>query len=430
VMEFQPEVPHRLKGDPARLRQIIVNLLGNAIKFSQLGEIVLRVQTEARSQDSVSLHFSVRDTGIGIPEDRFKSVFEAFTQADNSTTRKYEGTGLGLTITSRLVEMMGGRIWVESESGQGSTFHFTARFGLATTSANQVSSPDSLSLRNLAVLVVDDNATNSRILEEILVSWHMTPTLAAGGEEALAALRQAKECGTPFPLVLTDMQMPDMDGFMFVEHIKRNPEYAGATIMMLTSAGQRGDAARCLELGVAAYLTKPIKQSDLLDAILTALGNGSREASPSRLVTRHSLRETRQVLRILLAKDNAVNQVLATRLLEKRGHTVVVANNGREALAQLEKAAFMGFDIVLMDVQMPEMDGFEATSVIRKNEMSSVKHLPIIALTARAMKGDHERCLAAGMDAYISKPIQPLELFAAIEKLISPAMDTAVPSLK
>ena len=417
IVDVQPDVPGTLIGDPARLRQVFVNLIGNAIKFTRQGEVVLRVKTESQAENITVLHFSITDTGIGIPEDRQKAIFEAFTQADNSMTRRYGGTGLGLTISSHLVQMMGGHLWVESEEGRGSTFHFTANFGLGKSPTGSVAVSRSTDLRGLRVLVVDDNATNRRILEEQLIGWRMRPMLAAGGREALVALRLAKDSGTPFPLVLTDVRMPDMDGFALAEHIKEDPLLAEATIMMLTVAGQRGDVARCRELGVAAYLTKPIKPSDLLDAISTVIGVRSQQLDQPVLVTRHSLREHRRIFRILVAEDNVVNQLLATRLLEKRGHTVVMANNGREALTILEKADFNGFDAVLMDVQMPEMDGFEATAAIREKEKESGKHLPIIALTAHAMKGDKERCLAAGMDGYVAKPIKAEELIEAIESL-------------
>ena len=417
IVDVQPDVPGTLIGDPARLRQVFVNLIGNAIKFTRQGEVVLRVKTESQAENIAVLHFSITDTGIGIPEDRQKAIFEAFTQADNSMTRRYGGTGLGLTISSHLAEMMGGRLWVESEAGKGSTFHFTASFGLGKSPTGSVAVSRSTDLRGLRVLVVDDNATNRRILEEQLSGWRMRPMLAEGGRDALVALRLAKDSGTPFPLVLTDVRMPDMDGFALAERIKEDPLLAEATIMMLTVAGQRGDVARCRDLGVAAYLTKPIKPLDLLDAISTVMGMRSQQVDQPVLVTRHSLREHRRVFRILVAEDNSVNQLLATRLLEKRGHTVVMANNGREALTVLEKADFGGFDAVLMDVQMPEMDGFEATAAIRAREKKSGQHLPIIALTAHAMKGDKERCLVAGMDGYVAKPIKAEELIEAIENL-------------
>ncbi|HEV2350211.1 MAG TPA: response regulator [Terriglobia bacterium] len=419
VADVHSRVPVMLIGDPARLRQIVMNLLGNAIKFTPRGEVVLRVETESETQTGVSLHFSVMDTGIGIPQDRQKIIFDAFTQGDSSTTRKYGGTGLGLTITSRLVEMMGGRIWVKSEAGLGSTFHFTANFKRSQTTPAQPRPADSLNLRDMPVLVVDDNGTNRRILQEILVNWHMTPTMAEGGQQALAALRRANELGMSFPLVITDMQMPDMDGFGLAEQIKRNHYLAGATIMMLTSGGQRGDAARCRELGVTAYLTKPVKQSELWEAILATLGKKPQEKERASLVTRHSLREVHRIYRILLAEDNPVNQTLAIRLLEKQGHTVLVAGTGREALAALQEPSARGFDLILMDVQMPEMDGFEATTRIRKSEKLTGQRIPIIAMTAHAMTGDRERCLAAGMDGYIAKPIHQDELIRTMDSLVN-----------
>ena len=416
VCQIPPDVPDKLVGDPGRLRQVVVNLVGNAIKFTERGEVVFRAEMESKGETEVSLHFSVADTGIGIPAEKLSRIFEAFTQADNSMTRKFGGTGLGLTISARLVEGMGGRIWVESEPGQGTTFHFTVNLGLRKDASRGPIPREAVNLRDMAVLVVDDNATNRRLLQEILSSWQMRPTLADSGRAALAALKLAREAGERFPLLLVDAQMPEMDGFALVERIKRNPELTGATIMMLTSAGLRGDAVRCRELGIHAYLTKPITQAELLEAIQLALGTAAREEAQPTLVTRHTLRESRKQLRILLAEDNAVNQVLAVRLLEKQGHTVTVAGDGREALAALEKQAF---DLVLMDVQMPVMDGFEATAGIRSQEKATGAHIPIIAMTAHAMKGDRERCLAAGMDGYIAKPIQPKELYETLERFLS-----------
>ncbi len=415
IVDVDASVPHTLRADPGRLRQILVNLLGNAIKFTHQGEVVLRVTREAATPPEGVLHFSVRDTGVGIPLDHQESIFEAFTQADGSVTRTYGGTGLGLTIASQLVQLMGGRLWVESEAGRGSTFHFTARFALVNAPAALAVS-DAVDLRDVPVLVVDDNATNRRLLEEMLIAWRMVPTRAASAPEALAALHVAQESGRPFRLVLADVQMPDADGFTLAAAIKNDPATAGAAVVLLASAGKPGDAARCRVLGVAAYLAKPIKRSELHGAILLALGVQSADRDRSALVTRHSLREARQTGRILLVEDNRVNQLVARRLLEKRGHTVVVANNGREALAILDEAACVGFGCVLMDVQMPEMDGFECTGIIREREQTTGCRLPIIAMTAHVMQGDEARCLAAGMDAYLSKPIQPEELFDVIER--------------
>jgi len=415
---FHPEVPLVLSGDPVRLRQIVINLVGNAIKFTERGEVVVHVEPESKTGDAIVLHYSVSDTGIGIPADNQQLIFEAFSQSDSSTTRKYGGTGLGLAISARLVRMMGGRIWVESEPGLGSTFHFTVPFEIPKELAATPVALEPVSLRGQCVLVVDDNATNRRILEEMLSNWHMKPTMAEGGLQALAFLERSRDTGSTYPLVLLDAKMPDMDGFTLAERIKQSPELAGATIMMLTSAGQRGDGARCRELGISAYLTKPIRQSDLLDAIITVLAKSPGKAEPVPLVTRHSLRENQRHLNILLAEDNAVNQTLAVRLLEKHGHTVVVTDNGREALAAFENSFPGEFDLLLMDVQMPEMDGFEVTAAIREREKTTLAHVPIMAMTANAMQGDREKCIRSGMDGYVAKPVQVEELLLEIERLV------------
>ncbi len=412
VNHIAGEVPERLMGDPGRLRQVVVNLMGNGIKFTEQGEVVLRVASEGSEAGRVRLHFTVADTGIGIPAEKRGTIFEAFTQADNTMTRRFGGTGLGLTISQRLVEGMGGRMWVESEPGRGTTFHFTANFSPGKEGPKDAALQEEVDLRGLTALVVDDNATNRRLLQEILSGWQMRPTLADGGRTALVALDAAAAAGERFALVLIDAQMPEMDGFGLAQELKKRPELAGATIMMLTSAGLRGDAARCRELGIHAYLTKPIAQAELREAVRLALAAGVKQAEGAGLVTRHSLREGRKRLRILLAEDNPVNQKLAVRLLEKLGHRVTVAENGQQALAATRKGEF---DLVLMDVQMPGMDGFEVAAAIRLEEESSGAHMPIIAITAHAVKGDRERCLAAGMDGYVAKPVQPKELYAAIE---------------
>ena len=418
--EIAPGVPNVLTGDPARLRQIVVNLLGNAVKFTEAGEVFLRVTTESREGSSVVLRFTVMDTGIGIPPEKQSRIFDAFTQADTSTTRRFGGTGLGLSIASQLVELMGGRIGVESTVGQGSRFQFTLPF---TTSSEAAPKPEHRKLadvRGTAVLVVDDNATNRRILEGILTNWGMKPTVVDGGRAALAALESAQQAGRPFSLVLLDFQMPEMDGFELAARIKGRQDLAKATIMMLSSMGQRGDALRCKELGVAAYLTKPVRQSVLLDAVLSVLGAHGGEARPIPLVTRHSVTEARGPLRVLVAEDNAVNSHLVKSILTKLGHAVVHVEDGLQAVAAVRERAF---DLVLMDLQMPVMDGFEATAAIRDLERTTGRHLPIVALTAHAMKGDRDACLAAGMDAYISKPIRTDELTAVISQLTTVELD-------
>ena len=424
LCEVAPEVPDVVRGDSGRLRQVIINLVGNAIKFTDKGEVALKVQVEAAHTRDRTLRFTVADSGIGIPKEKLEVIFHPFSQADTSTTRKYGGTGLGLTISNRLVGMMGGGISVESEPGRGSQFHFTVRVGIADTKVIEVGAiaPPEI-LRAVRVLVVDDNRTNRRILEGMLGRWEMKSSSVQDGEEALTKLSEAQEAGEPFALILMDMHMPQMDGFELIERIRQSPGSSAATIMMLTSAGHRGDAARCKELGVAAYLMKPIRQSELREAIARVLGARVQQGAIP-LITRYALHDAREPgtsLRILLAEDNPVNQRLASRLLEKRGHSVVVAGNGREALEALEKEYF---DLVFMDVQMPVMDGFEATAAIRKKEGDSGIHLPVVALTAHAMKGDREKCLAGGMDGYLTKPIQPQELDELLQSYIARRAET------
>jgi signal transduction histidine kinase/CheY-like chemotaxis protein len=413
-----PEVPDGLQGDPTRLRQIVVNLIGNAIKFTAEGEVIVQIEVQEQSENEVLLHFTVRDTGVGIGPEKQDTIFEAFTQADSSTTRSYGGTGLGLAICSRLVKLMGGKIWVESEIGRGSTFHFTVRLSMQKRSSRKYEPLGTEMLRDLAVLIVDDNATNLRILQEMVLSWQMKPTLAERGPEALALLERAETRGTPFALVLLDAQMPGMDGFHVAERMKQDARLANSAVIMLTSAGLRGDAARCRELGIKAHLTKPIKRSELLQSVKTVLGSQSVAAEKPSVVKIPSLRENGAPLKILLVEDNRVNQIVATQFLEKQGHQVVVAGNGRAALEALEKQTP---DLVLMDIQMPEMDGLQATAAIRQGELKSGKHIPIIAMTAHAMAGDKENCLKAGMDGYVSKPLRVEKLFSTIEEVLSAA---------
>ncbi|HWY55925.1 MAG TPA: response regulator [Terriglobales bacterium] len=417
-----PDVPEAVRGDPTRLRQIVTNLIGNAIKFTSEGEVLIRVETKQQTDSEVLLHFSVTDTGLGIPLEKQASIFEAFTQADNSTTRKYGGTGLGLSITLRLVEMMGGRIWLESEPGRGSTFHFSVRFQLQSRSPGMHTPIGLERLRDLSVLIVDDNATNRHILKEMLAGWQMKTVEADGGRSALALLKRAAEEGKAFSIVLLDAQMPEVDGFQVAAQTRQNPQLATLAFIMLTSAGFRGDAARCRELGIQAYLPKPVKHSDLLQTIQTVLSSPGRTKEAPALITTHSLRESRGHLKILLAEDNRVNQVLAVRLLEKRGHRVALVETGKAALEALQNESF---DLILMDVQMPELDGLETTERIREDEKTTGKHIPIVAMTAHAMIGDRERCLGAGMDAYISKPLSVKNLFATIEGLFPASIGTS-----
>jgi PAS domain S-box-containing protein len=420
---LHPNVPHMVVGDYGRLRQILVNLVGNAIKFTTQGEVVVEVGVEpacdkdrpaAGTDQEVVLHFIVSDTGMGIPEDRRSAVFEMFEQADNSMTRRHGGAGLGLAIASRLTGLMQGRIWVQSEVGRGSQFHFTVQLGLAGPEAATVLPAGPPRLHGMRVLAVDDNATNRRLLEEVLRSWRMVPATAASAREALVMIARAHEAGLPFDLVLTDAHMPEVDGFTLVEQIRRDPSLDSVVVMMLTSGDRPEDMTRCDQLGIAAYLLKPIKQSELLEAIELALGIGSPAAR--RTSSEEPPRRRIGPLNILLVEDSLINQKLARALLEGEGHRVKVAHNGRQAIEAIDQG---GFDLVVMDVQMPEMDGLEATSRIRAKQRQTGSATPILAMTAYAQKGDRQRCLEAGMDAYIAKPIRPDELFAAIEALFS-----------
>jgi len=411
-----PGIPDGLVGDPGRLCQIMVNLVGNAIKFTERGEIVVSVMAEALCEDRVHLHFAVKDTGPGVPPEKQGIIFEAFRQADSSMSRRYGGTGLGLAIASHLVELMDGRIWLESEPGKGSTFHFTIPMSLRRDSSTKPA-VELGTLQGLRVLVVDDNETNRLILAEMLSSWQMKPTTVEDGEAALAEMTRAAGGGAPFRLALLDGMMPRMDGFALAERIRRTPAVSGTALILLSSAGNPEDGTRCRALGIDHCLIKPVKQSELLDSIMAALGAAAAE----ELVPRAAATERRDhvtPLRILLAEDGLVNQKVAVSLLEQRGHQVTVANDGREALAALDRKPF---DVVLMDVQMPAMDGLEATAAIRRREEESGRHTPIIAMTAHAMKGDRERCLAAGMDGYLAKPIRAKDLYAVVEGMVANA---------
>jgi two-component system, sensor histidine kinase and response regulator len=416
---FDPDLEDEiLVGDRNRLRQVILNLAGNAVKFTDEGVVIVAARIESQSETDVALHFQCSDTGIGIPPDKLQLIFDPFAQADTSSTRKYGGTGLGLTIAARLVERMGGKIWVESQVGEGSTFHFTAKFGRFGAGAPADDTAGIAILNNLPVLVVDDNFTNRRILERVLRGWGMLPELAASGREALKLVDARAALGQRFSLILMDQQMPGADGFMVIEELRANAGSAGATVMMLTSSGKRGDVARCEQLGLAAYLFKPVKQSELLNALLAALGSGSKVRPLITPSTSIPAPVAISSLHILLVEDNPVNQRVATRLLEKSGHTVKVAGNGRDALDVLEELGWETFDLVLMDLQMPVMDGFEAIGAIRERERVTGRHLPVIALTAHAMEGDAERCIRAGLDGYASKPIILADLKAVIQSVM------------
>ena len=420
-----PDVPDGVRGDPGRLRQIVLNLVGNAIKFTERGEVVVEVSLaacglagqSAKPQATVDLHFSVRDTGIGIAPEKQHQIFAAFSQVDTSTTRKYGGTGLGLAISTQLAALMDGRSWVQSQVGHGSTFHFTARFGLSPEAAFPPIS-QLPKLTDLPVLVVDDNETNRRIFAEILTNWGMRPRCAEGGEEALTMMRRAMDDGEPIRLALLDAMMPGMDGFGLAERIKLTPDLADCTLLMLSSGGQHSDLARARAAGIVRCLTKPVKQSDLLEAIAWALGADHAQGRPSPCVQPTIPPRARQPLRVLLAEDGRVNQQVAVGLLELAGHSVVVAVNGREVLQRLRlEESAMPFDVILMDVQMPDMDGLETTTAIRAAEKTAGGHIPIVAMTAHAMKGDREMCLASGMDGYLSKPILAEALFQALDSL-------------
>jgi signal transduction histidine kinase/DNA-binding response OmpR family regulator len=403
------EVPETLIGDPVRLRQIIVNLVGNAIKFTEAGEVVVEVELASKSDTQAGVAIAVRDTGIGISPEQQQRIFNAFDQADTSTTRVYGGTGLGLAITSQLIALMGGQMHLESAVGKGSTFAFTVVFPVpqnGTVSALQVPQ-----LRNLSVLVVDDNQTNRRILEEMLANWGMQPTAVADGPSALAELERAAHDQPDYALVLLDVMMPDMDGFALAARIREHPSRSTVRLLMLSSSAEHtNDAQRLREFGIERCLLKPVKQTDLLQAIMETLGMVTEDGAAPQ-ATRTELPTDRLPRHVLLAEDSVVNQKVAVDMLTQRGHTVVVASNGRETLEAWGRDAF---DLILMDVQMPMMDGLETTVAIRSREHDTGDHIPIIAMTAGAMPGDRERCLEAGMDGYLAKPIRASDLDQAI----------------
>jgi PAS domain S-box-containing protein len=409
AVHIPPTVPDQLNGDPGRLRQILLNLVGNAIKFTHQGEIVVRVTSESSDSLGAQLQFAVRDTGIGIAPDKHSKVFEAFSQADASTTRQFGGTGLGLAIVSQLVSLMGGRIWLESELGKGSTFYFTALFAIEKAEAAPLARLESL--RDLAVLIVDDNHTNQIICEEMLLNWNMKPKVVSSGPAALKELTSAAIAGRPYLLVLLDVMMPEMDGYEVARRIRKDPQIHEVPIIMLSSIGRPDDVSVAKDLRLSRIVTKPVTQSDLFNAISNSIGTATEVAATPGTITADRPAEF-VPRRILLAEDGLVNRKVAVSLLTKRGHHVTVVGNGQEAVEAVKQDHF---DLVLMDVQMPVMDGFEATSIIRKWEKDTGRKVPIIAMTAHAMKGDRERCMEAGMDGYVSKPFRPQELFQAVE---------------
>ena len=412
ALDVDPQVPNWLVGDAGRLRQIVINLVGNAIKFTHEGEVVVDVQQIRECEAGAELQFCVADTGIGIPPDKLEKVFEAFEQADSSTTRHYGGTGLGLAIVRRLVELMNGKVWVESKMGEGTRFYFTVCIRLCESPPPDRIAPRRQALRGTRVLTVDDNATNRRIVDEVLANWDLLPTSCSSVEEGMAALRAAFRQGRPFELLLSDVNMPEVDGFTLIEQVRRDPSLSDMVIIILTSGDRPEDAARADSLGVSQRLMKPIKQSELFDAIILALGIASPEPEALDIPVEPS---TTRPLDILLAEDSLVNQRLAVGLLERFGHRLTIANNGQEACDLLERKPF---DLILMDVQMPELDGIEATRRIRAREAETGGHIPIIAMTAHAMKGDRERCLESGMDEYVSKPVRQRQLLAAMRALL------------
>jgi PAS domain S-box-containing protein len=411
------DVPSALRGDPGRLRQVLTNLVGNAVKFTERGEVVLRVTRDEPGDGAVVVRFEVRDTGIGIDPELKPRLFQSFVQADGSASRRYGGTGLGLAISRRLVSMMGGTIDVESRPGRGATFWFTVRLELQGPEAAASTAGVPTRLAGRRVLVVDDNATNRQILKQQLGYWGLRTTAVESGARALAALREAAASGPGYDLAILDMKMPEMDGLDLARAIKEEPSLLAVKLVLLTSFGQRGHGAEAARIGISAYLTKPVDEADLYDCLVEVMDEGRRKRAP-HLVTRHSLRELRPLAgaRVLVAEDNEVNQKVAVRILEKLGYRVEVADDGREALEACARAAY---DAVLMDGQMPGMDGYEATRRIREREQGG-RRLPIIAMTASAMKGDREKCLEAGMDDYVSKPVTPEALEAVLRRWVRP----------
>ena len=418
VFEIAAGIPELMVGDEVRLRQVLTNLIGNAIKFTARGEVVLSVTTVTHGygDDVAYLHFAVKDTGIGVPPEKLELIFVPFEQADRSTTRKFGGTGLGLSICSRLVTLMGGRIWAESTQGLGSTFHFTARFGKRKASVTETGPSAVEALRHIPVLVVDDNASNRRILQATLSGWGMVPTLAGSSAEALEAIESADAAGNPYRVTLVDGIMPGLDGLQFVKSISHRPDMMAAVIMMFSTAEQAEFSPRCRDLEITEMLVKPLSPSELLRSVRRLINRETASLVQQQLAAFPLAQHSRKGLRVLVAEDNPVNRRLVVALLERMGHNAVVVENGGEAVKALEKCSF---DLVLMDVQMPEVDGLEATAAIRAAERFTGRSTPVIAMTAHAMMGDREQCLNAGMDVYVSKPISRKVLAQAIESALA-----------
>jgi signal transduction histidine kinase/DNA-binding response OmpR family regulator len=419
ILHVEQDVPRRVLGDFGRLRQILINLTGNAIKFTEHGEVVLAVRREDERAGSNLIRFSVRDTGIGVAEEKHETIFDAFTQADGSSVRRFGGTGLGLTISAKLVRLMGGRIWIESEVGRGSTFHFTLPLQACEGEQREPVQSGETSLNGLPILIVDDNATNRKILDQSLRLWGCKTILAESGQAAIQILREAQKNETRISLILTDAQMPEMDGFMLIEAVRSAPELARVAIMMLTSVDQYVDSGRRLQLGISAYLMKPIRMAELRKALVKAVRDEQIQWPPPPPSVRHSAPadRTHKPRKALVVDDNRINQKVAAGLMSRYGFETFLATNGLEAVEMVSET---DFDVVLMDVQMPGMDGLEATLAIRQRETQTGSHTPIIALTAHAMRGDRERCILAGMDGYLSKPVQVNELESLLDTLPEP----------
>jgi two-component system sensor histidine kinase/response regulator len=411
IYRIDPEVPTALIGDPSRLRQILVNLMGNAVKFTPKGKVTVEIKTEKEEDSLLLLHFSVSDTGIGIPSEKLDTVFESFRQADGSISRNYQGTGLGLSISKELVGLMGGKMWVESDLGKGSTFHFTACFELSDKDETTTFTLKEQDLSGLRVLIFDNNATSRLIFHEMMSSWGLQPTEVTDEKLALTELERAHSAGQPYQLLVLDLEMLESDGFEVAAKIREDPRYSDLEIILITSLGMKGDAERCKKIGINGYFVKPVKESELLAGIMLVADRPL--AQKETIITRHTVEDARRRLKILLAEDNIVNQKLAAKMLENRGHHVHVASDGQKAIDALTRERY---DLVLMDIQMPEMDGLEATERIRDREEQEGIHTPIVAMTAHAMKGDRERCVAAGMDDYLSKPIKAADLYDVIDR--------------